>query len=79
MAYLVFFSLVVGVARFFIPGHHLSIFGTYEAIAHILVGSLLTVTFCKTFTYQSRTIALICLTLITLIEVFMFTRFLHGD
>ena len=39
--WVILISLLCGIGRFFIPGHDLSLPGTYEAFAHIWVGFLL--------------------------------------
>ncbi len=40
-ATLIVLSFVLAAARFFVPGHPLSLAGTYEAFAHLFVGGLI--------------------------------------
>lgn len=79
--FLVLASIVIGVARFFVPSHELSAAGSYEAVAHILVGFLLAVgvqrmpesyaVFCEQLR-RNRVVAMTCLGVITAIEIVMF-------
>lgn len=41
----VLLSILVGFGRFLVPGHDLSLAGSYEALAHIWVGVLITLAF----------------------------------
>lgn len=61
-------SILIGAARFTVPGHSLSYAGSYEAVAHIWVGAL--IVFC--FWRQTRTSAIGCLAAITTLETAMF-------
>lgn len=63
---------IVGELRFYIPGHNLSWPGTYEAMAHIWVGILLTIICCNKFQPKDRIVSGILLTLITVLETVMF-------
>lgn len=61
-------SAIIWIGRFLVPGHDISWPGTYEAFAHIWVGSLLTLCFLKNY----RKISIWCLLGITALEVVMF-------
>ena len=64
-------SVAVGVGRFLVPGHGVSIAGTYEAFAHIWVGVLIALALRR----DLRALALGALGAITAIEtVKFFTR-----
>jgi hypothetical protein len=66
--FLILLGLLIGVGRFFVPGHGLSFAGTYEAFAHIGVGVLLVLAFQR----EHRKTALWCLIAIIAIEIFKF-------
>lgn len=59
-------SGLIGAGRFLVPGHDLTLPGTYEAFAHIWIGVLLTLSFRKNW------YALTLLVLLTILEVAMF-------
>jgi hypothetical protein len=64
-------AIVVGVGRFCIPGHNLTIAGTYEAFAHIWVGMALVIA----IGYWEIPVGKVCaalLGLLTVIEIVMF-------
>ena len=75
-------SLIIGVGRFFVPGHDLSLAGTYEALAHIWVGVLLVLccqwrgpeamTAARERIWLYPSVAIGSLTVLTAIEVVMF-------
>lgn len=69
---IIFLSAAVGIGRFFIPGHALSLPGTYEAFAHIWVGVLLALSFQKK---PNRVLAIASLLIITAIETVKFLLF----
>ena len=62
-------SLIIGMGRFFIPGHELSLAGSYEAIAHIWVGFLIA---CGVLPSGVRKEAWIGLGVITILELILF-------
>ena len=66
VAALVFLSVLVGIGRFFIPGHDLSWPGTYESMSHIWVGVLLCLSF------QKNRLAIAAVVLLSILEVVMF-------
>lgn len=66
-AIIVLGSILIGVGRFYIPGHDLSLAGTYEAFAHIFVGFLIAQCF-----YSERQLAITCLVILTVLETVMF-------
>lgn len=59
-------SLLVLVGRFLVPGHDLSWAGSYEAIAHIWVGVMLTLS------WRRNWFALASLVALTMVETVMF-------
>ena len=66
-------SALVGIGRFLIPGHAVSLPGTYETVAHIWVGAVITVAIMK----RERDWKIICWSLlgaITTLEGFMFVH-----
>jgi hypothetical protein len=63
---LIIITAIIGVLRFTIPGHELSVPGTYEAFAHIWVGILLMLSLQKNWT------ALCLLLAVTAIEIVAF-------
>jgi hypothetical protein len=67
LIYLLTFFVALG--RFFVPGHALSLNGTYEALAHIWVGVLIALIFVK---LEFRKVASWLLVLITTLETWMF-------
>jgi hypothetical protein len=79
MVFIVIGSLVVGFGRLFVPGHELSLPGTYEAFAHIWVGILLAVGLIKVLDLAEEvknntfiTVTWLSLVAITAFEVYMF-------
>lgn len=66
LATLAFFSILVGIGRFLIPGHELSWSGTYESMSHIWIGVLLCLSF------QKNWFALAAVVLLSILEVVMF-------
>jgi hypothetical protein len=70
MLWIVLASLLVGAGRFAVPGHSLTLAGSYEAFAHIWVGVLL----CMCFTTEGEwwMLALVSLILLSALEVVMF-------
>jgi len=66
-------STLIGAARFAVPGHDISMAGSYEAFAHILVGMLLVWCFQKD--EKIRPLAIYSLAIITIIEVLAFASF----
>lgn len=71
-AILLMASIIIGGLRFFAPGHELSLWGSYEAAAHILVGALIA------SWYHGNVTAKHLLISITAIECLMFGLFLIG-
>jgi hypothetical protein len=65
-------SFIIGAGRYAIPGHDLSLAGTYEAFAHIWVGVLITLGFVKTPTVDVRVLSWVSLGVITALETFKF-------
>lgn len=63
---LILFSVIVGIGRFAIPKHSLSLSGSYEAFAHIFVGILLCLAI------QKNKLAFALLVLLSAIELYMF-------
>jgi hypothetical protein len=61
-------SLMVAIGRFGVPGHGLSLAGSYEAFAHIWVGALLVLA----WQARVRWNAILCLVMITALEGAMF-------
>jgi hypothetical protein len=61
-------ALIVAAGRFTIPGHDLSVAGTYEAIAHIWVGAMIVLAFDERY----RTAAIAALVATTVLETVMF-------
>jgi hypothetical protein len=41
MKYLCFLAVLLGVSRFYIPAHPVSLLGSYEAVAHLFIGGLI--------------------------------------
>lgn len=72
-------SVIVGILRFFVPSHNLSLPGTYEAFAHIAVGSLLTMVCFSCFSKKERVVAGITLAIISGIELFKFLEFVLNE
>ena len=73
MIWLILVTLLVGIGRFLIPGHHVSLAGTYEALAHIWIGVLATIAIMK----LERDWRILCwgmLAVITILEGFMFVH-----
>ncbi len=64
-------SSAVAIGRAFVPGHDLSLAGTYEAFAHIWVGALIAMIFDK-FDKDRRFAAGLTLGLLTLLEIVAF-------
>jgi drug/metabolite transporter (DMT)-like permease len=64
-------SILVGAGRFCVPGHDLSPAGTYEAFAHIWVGSMLTASF-LCWDRCAGKMAAVFLVLLTVLETVMF-------
>lgn len=78
MWWVIALSLLVGIGRFFVPGHGLSWPGTYEAMAHIWVGALFVWALSDGSSPQKgprvdfRISAIACLVVITVLEIVMF-------
>lgn len=68
MLFVVVVSILVGIGRFFVPGHGLSLPGSYEAFAHIWVGVLGTIGVIGPW----RRIAWAILAVLTALETVMF-------
>ena len=62
-------SILIVMGRFTVPGHGLSWPGTYEALTHIAIGSILVACFVKPY----RMVAILSLVAITIFEVIMFS------
>ena len=69
--YLIALSCLVAIFRLAVPGHDLSLAGSYEAMAHIWVGYLIGV-FWLHPGVATRRVAFTCLVLTTVFEVLMF-------
>lgn len=80
MWFILIVSMAVAIGRFLVPGHALSWAGTYEALAHIWVGALLVWGLSGPDSPPGRRqrptaswiTALICLVVLTLVEVVKF-------
>lgn len=70
IAFLLLGSLLVGFGRLAVPGHDLSWAGSYEALAHVWVGVLLTLGVIG----PRRRCAWGLLTVLTVFETLMFLR-----
>lgn len=68
---LMFLSMLVAVGRLKVPGHGLSLAGTYEAFAHIFVGFLIAVAILRWREAEGKP-ALVMLALLTALEVAAF-------
>lgn len=62
-------ALAVALGRLTVPGHGLSYAGSYEAVAHIVVGALFAV---AVLVEESRAFAIASLVAITALETVMF-------
>lgn len=65
-------SIAIGIGRLFVPGHDLSVAGSYEAFAHIWVGALLLASFTRCIEPTERWVARASLATITVVEIVMF-------
>jgi hypothetical protein len=63
-------AILIAIGRFTVPGHALSYAGSYEALAHIVVGALIILALDPRY----RLVSISSLMVITIIEV---TRFLQ--
>lgn len=72
MIWIILATLVVSILRLFIPSHPLSWNGTYEALAHVYVGVLLTLMLSRRFQPKTRQLAFVCLMLATTVEILAF-------
>jgi hypothetical protein len=66
---LVVSTVLVVAGRFCIPGHGLSLAGTYEALAHIWVGLMIAVAY---YERENRILAVVLLVVATVIETAVF-------
>lgn len=65
---IIILAVVIGVARFLVPGSPLSWEATYEAVAHILVGLLLG----TAFFHKNRATAWVAIGVLTTLETLKF-------
>lgn len=63
-------SVLIGAGRAFVPGHELSLAGSYEAFAHIWVGVLIGLAMQRRW----RPLALAMLAAITSVEIYFFAN-----